>query len=271
MIISMARRRSSELFRSRFRCPLSLPPSHQRPRQCKLTTSQKESLPQTSTPKTKSQPPPPPSPHHNKNMNESMIIPKSLAIGSFAGLCGSLAGMGGGFVMIPLMTSRHLLNLGQHQAHGTSLFAVAATGIAGALGYQGQVCWDAAAAIAICGSVTAGLGAATTTKLSATTLQRALGIFMIAVAPLVPAKGYFLAEKQQQEQQQKGGEIKDEDNVSKPSSTWMDTAGRLIPPACIGLGSGFLAGLFGVGFDYSKQSCHCLRLDHHLFLLIPHI
>eukprot|EP00957_Ditylum_brightwellii_P019992 1509242-Ditylum_brightwellii.AAC.1 len=44
-------------------------------------------------------------------------------------------GMGGGFVMIPLMTSRNMLGLSQHVAHGTSLFAVATTGIAGALGY----------------------------------------------------------------------------------------------------------------------------------------
>ena len=36
---------------------------------------------------------------------------------------GSLMGMGGGFVMIPLMTSQ--LALTQHVAHGTSLFAVA--------------------------------------------------------------------------------------------------------------------------------------------------
>lgn len=50
------------------------------------------------------------------------LVPKALAIGSLAGVCGSLVGLGGGFVMIPMMTS--FLRLSQHQAHGTSLFAV---------------------------------------------------------------------------------------------------------------------------------------------------
>ena len=54
---------------------------------------------------------------------------KACAIGATAGLVGSLAGLGGGFVMIPMMThhSRRLvcgLGLTQHQAHGTSLIAV---------------------------------------------------------------------------------------------------------------------------------------------------
>ena len=54
---------------------------------------------------------------------------KACFIGTTAGLVGSLAGLGGGFVMIPMMThhSRRLvsgLGLTQHQSHGTSLFAV---------------------------------------------------------------------------------------------------------------------------------------------------
>ena len=97
----------------------------------------------------------------------------------------------GGFVMIPLMTSS-LLKLTQHQAHGTSLFAVAATGIAGALGYAEQVQLEAAGMIACFGMVTARLGAALTAKLSERVLKRALGIFMICVAPMVPLKHYFV-------------------------------------------------------------------------------
>ncbi len=70
---------------------------------------------------------------------------KSFSIGTLAGLLGSLAGMGGGFVMIPLMTAarsslwRGGLGVSQHQAHGTSLFAVGTTGLAGALGYGIQL------------------------------------------------------------------------------------------------------------------------------------
>lgn len=169
------------------------------------------------------------------------LLPKVFCIGSLAGMCGSLAGMGGGFIMIPLMTSARLLRLNQHQAHGTSLFAVAATGVAGALGYQGQVEYDAAASIAACGVVTAGFGASMTTRLSAAALKKALGIFMILVAPLVPLKAYL------KDDSSDGGTTDgttpdyDEEQPSKP---WQQ---RLLPPAMIGLCSGFLAGLFGVG------------------------
>ena len=43
------------------------------------------------------------------------------AVGATAGTLGSLAGMGGGFVAIPLMTR---LGVSQHTAHGTSLVGV---------------------------------------------------------------------------------------------------------------------------------------------------
>lgn len=169
---------------------------------------------------------------------------------------GSLAGMGGGFVMIPLMTGS-LLRLSQHQAHGTSLFAVAATGVSGALGYQGHVDYEAAAAIAACGIVTAGLGASATTKLSAPALKRALGVFMIAVAPLVPLKGYL-------------HDLEASSNNTKETLTLADSNSRslqqrLIPPAMIGLGSGFLAGLFGVGGGAVVVPALTLftNVDHH--------
>ena len=160
---------------------------------------------------------------------------KGFAVGTLAGVCGSLAGMGGGFVMIPLLSSP-MIRLTQHQAHGTSLFAVATTGIAGAIGYSSQVHYDVAAAIACCGMVTARIGASLTSKLSEAALRRALGIFMMGVAPLVPAKTY-MAEKNQ------GAMICSENGPSSSQSF----SQRLWAPATIGLGSGFLAGLFGVG------------------------
>ncbi|MBI5603826.1 MAG: TSUP family transporter [Deltaproteobacteria bacterium] len=55
----------------------------------------------------------------------------SLLTGILAGLFGGLLGIGGGFVMIPLMGG--LLEVGQHRAHGTSLAAMVFVGIVGAL------------------------------------------------------------------------------------------------------------------------------------------
>ena len=161
--------------------------------------------------------------HANGNSSKSSdqvdyIAPKALAIGSLAGLCGSLVGLGGGFVMIPMMTSR-LIKLSQHQAHGTSLFAVTTTGIAGALGYSGKVDFEAAAAIAMTGMVSARLGAMATSLLSEKMLRKALGVSMICVAPLVPMKTYFM-------KSEKEGKKNTKDNDG--------SVDRLIVPAMIG-------------------------------------
>lgn len=146
--------------------------------------------------------------------------------------------------MIPMMTSG-LLKLTQHQAHGTSLFAVAATGIAGALGYAGEVQMEAATAIAACGMVSARLGAATTTKMSEKTLKRALGVFMLMVAPIVPAKAYFV--------QQSNNKTAKESLESRPFPQ------RLVGPAIIGMGSGFLAVSDDEATPVSLSSNHSIR------------
>ena len=169
---------------------------------------------------------------------------KTFFIGSFAGALGSLAGMGGGFVMIPLMTMPFLLNLSQHQAHGTSLFAVAATGIAGALGYQGHVNLEIAAAISVTGMIMARAGAKMTSILSERALKRALGVFMLLVAPTVPAKAYFF---QGLEEKSPASLLPHDDASFENEPMEKGLVRRLVPPALIGLCSGFLAGLFGVG------------------------
>jgi uncharacterized membrane protein YfcA len=173
--------------------------------------------------------------HATNKQEDRLVIPKAFFIGTLAGLGGSLAGMGGGFVMIPMMTSS-LLRLSQHQAHGTSLFAVAATGIAGGLSYFGEVQYESAAAISACGMITARMGASVTAKLSEKLLKKALGTFMLCVAPLVPAKAYLL-------DTDKTKLLNDTEQPEERPPLLQ----RLIVPATIGLFSGFLAGVFGVG------------------------
>ena len=215
----------------------------------------------TSSSPSKSQSPSPSKPadpqqhHHQQQQQQPMTALMSFLIGSLAGTCGSLAGMGGGFVMIPLMTSRRLLGLTQHQAHGTSLFAVTTTGIAGAISYgtnanttsqandtdrssnSSNVDVTAAAAIAFCGMITARAGALATSRISEVTLRKALGVFMLCVAPLVPAKEYL-----------RGSGSTAADSVSDSAKTGKDVSlERLIVPGMIGCCSGFLAGVFGVG------------------------
>ena len=199
---------------------------------------------------------------------------KSFAIGSFAGLLGSLAGMGGGFVMIPLMTAarngivRGGLGLSQHQAHGTSLFAVGTTGLAGALGYgistgngddivtsegksnqqPGFVELDTAVALATTAMVTARLGAISSSYLSEHVLKKCLGAFMICVAPLVPGKAYLEALHDSFDPTNADSQKHiEKDQAEHLQHNNLSQIERLLPASVIGLFSGFLSGMFGVG------------------------
>ena len=156
------------------------------------------------------------------------------------------------------MTSPLLLRLPQHSAQGTSLFAVAATGIAGALSYASSgvdIEMDSVLALTTAAMFTARLGAQTTARLSERKLKLCLGVFMLCVAPLVPAKSY-IAERfgdgddgaAEKNGDGKCASIKTEAE-NDPAATMISSERlqRLAVSGTIGLGSGFLAGLFGVG------------------------
>ena len=66
-------------------------------------------------------------------MNSPSIT--AFAIGSIAGTIGSLVGMGGSFVALPMLTSKRLLAMSQHSAHGTTMATVFFTSIGGCLAY----------------------------------------------------------------------------------------------------------------------------------------
>ena len=150
-----------------------------------------------------------------------------LAIGLLGGTFGSLVGLGGGVVMIPMMTG--WLGFSQHAAHGSSMLAVLFTALSGGVGYarQGEVHLVAAASVALSAMVTAGLGARASHRVSPVRLRGYFGIFLTVVALLLPLSRYVMAH--------------------------VDT-GASLPPAvvaagglAIGLVSGFLAGMMGVG------------------------
>jgi len=112
-------------------------------------------------------------------------------IGLNAGVLGGLVGIGGGMVVIPLMVA--FLGMGQHQAHGTSLFAVVFTGLVGAVTYamHGSVNHFAAAVLAATAGVMAAIGARYTQRLSEKVLRRTFGFFLIAMSALMLAKPYL--------------------------------------------------------------------------------
>ena len=61
---------------------------------------------------------------------EKQVIFPSVLIGAFAGVASGLLGVGGGIVMVPLLTI--FVGFNQHRAHATSLAAIIPIAAAGA-------------------------------------------------------------------------------------------------------------------------------------------
>ena len=163
---------------------------------------------------------------------------------------------------IPILTSSYL-RLTQRQANASNLVAVAATGFAGAAAYaladvsggsqdensalcQNNVQLDMAMAAAVCGMVTARMGAKMSNKLSERTLKRGLAAVMYTAAPAVHLQSFIDSSK--------GGEKKttDESVALMP---------RLLPAAIIGSSAGVFSGITGLGGGIITVSAFTLFTD----------
>jgi uncharacterized membrane protein YfcA len=109
----------------------------------------------------------------------------SLAAGAGGGTLAGLLGIGGGIVLVPLMTG--LLWLDQHRAHGTSLVVIIPTAVVGTAVYaqRGDIDWVLAATIASGSVIGAVAGAKVMAKMSARRLRQVFGLYMIAIATLL--------------------------------------------------------------------------------------
>lgn len=106
---------------------------------------------------------------------------RGIAAGFVAGLTGGLFGVGGGIVLVPMLTGT--LGLTQHQAHGTSLAAIGATAVAGLVVYaaHGNVAWTTGAIMAVTSMLCARLGARLAARTSNVWLTRAFAILLVVV------------------------------------------------------------------------------------------
>lgn len=106
-------------------------------------------------------------------------------------MVGGLTGLGGGVVMVPMIS--RFLRLVQHQAHGTSLAVVAAISLSAASQYALKGYFDGSlvATLAVGSSVGVVLGARIMMKVPALHLRRAFGLFLIIVA-LIMLSGWRL-------------------------------------------------------------------------------
>ena len=146
-------------------------------------------------------------------------------IGLLTGIFGGLVGIGGGVVMVPVMS--RILRLSQPRIHGTSLVAVVFSGLSGAFAYalNGTVDYLAALILAVTASLTARAGARYCAVLPGWKLRRYFGFFLIALSLLL---------------------------IGKPYIGWLAVhplAGleKGIALSVIGLATGFIAGLLGIG------------------------
>lgn len=102
--------------------------------------------------------------------------------GFVAGLAGGLFGVGGGILLVPMLTG--MFALSQHEAHGTSLAAIGTTAIAGMIVYaaNGHVAWTTGAIMAVTSMLCARLGARLAARTSRTALTRAFAVLLVLVA-----------------------------------------------------------------------------------------
>jgi hypothetical protein len=148
-----------------------------------------------------------------------------LLVGLIAGSLGGLVGIGGGVIIVPLMTE--VLKFRQQEAHGTSLVAVVLTGAAGSVIYylHGSVDVAAAAVLSVMALCTVRRGARYCCFLPEAKLKRYFGLFLILIAfllvlnPLLPH------------------------GMGGAWSAWV----RWIVLLLLGALTGFLSGMMGVG------------------------
>ena len=106
---------------------------------------------------------------------------KSVVTGLIGGGAAGLTGIGGGAVMVPLLTG--VLRLTQHQAHATSLAIVIFAAASAAAQYilRDQVEWGLTIGLAVGGVVGAQIGARTMKNLPERRLRMVFAVFLIFV------------------------------------------------------------------------------------------
>lgn len=116
----------------------------------------------------------------------------SFFIGITAGVFGGLVGVGGGVVMVPLLTA--VARLSQHEAHAASLAGIVVTGLGGALTYWagGAVNLNVALVLASVAVVATYAAARYATRIPALRLRAFFGGFLVFAAVLLLLKDELL-------------------------------------------------------------------------------
>ena len=102
-------------------------------------------------------------------------------IGAAAGLLSGLMGVGGGWIIVPMLVG--VLKLGQHQAHGTSLAAIVPIGLCAAIVYafRGHMDWALVTQLGLGSVVGVIVGAKLMMRVPAKRLQQGFGALLLVV------------------------------------------------------------------------------------------
>lgn len=182
------------------------------------------------------------------------------AIGVAGGAVGAVVGIGGGNVMVPMMTLSKTA-LTQHQITATSLVAVVGTGVTSAISYLSIGAVDVASAglITVAATCTAPIGARLAAQLSAQRLKLYLAVFVLACAPLVPLKGALLSKRAEEDGEARWGGVTDSpphQGLSGPAAIVIAGTGAL---------AGMASGLLGIGGGVVLTPALALATD------LPHL
>lgn len=146
-----------------------------------------------------------------------------LLIGSLTGFFSGFLGVGGGFILVPLLI---FMEVPAHEAIGSSLAYIVFIGITGAIQhYRQKNCSIKTALAMLCGGViTAQIGAIATSYLSSNILETLLALILLGTAVRMMV-------------------IKDEETTSDSEVCKINVPISIL----IGSVAGFLSGLLGVG------------------------
>jgi len=111
-----------------------------------------------------------------------LLPARTLTVGLLAGVGSGLFGVGGGIVMVPLLTA--WISLSQHEAHATSLAAILPLAVVGAsvFALHGEVDLHKAIALGLGSAIAAPVGAKLMHGLGEWALTTLFGVLLIAVA-----------------------------------------------------------------------------------------
>jgi len=161
-----------------------------------------------------------------------------LLVGVVTGTLAGVLGIGGGLVMVPLLT---LFGVPLVQATATSLVGVLLSSLSGSVQNlrMGNLNWRTSLALALFGMLTAQVGAWIGDRIPEAALSLAFAVLLIVTIRLMDLKRTL---QQRQATAEPDPTAPGRPN-EKPQSGW----NALLPIALIGLLAGLLSGLFGVG------------------------